>query len=157
MGGLISAQVQGHALDDAPAFRVHSDPEGKTIALLGPESKTDAQKQHSDVVKDLIANFFFPMQSDTVGPYSATFETLSPSRFSKKKIAYVGPSKPKPEIVSSQCTSAPGLTTRAASWCIATHNTDNGDGWEREGENHEYFHDLSEKRAYPLASTSFIT
>jgi hypothetical protein len=33
---------------------------------------------------------------------------------------------------------------------IATHNTDNGDGWEREGEDEEYFHDFSETRAYPL-------
>jgi len=30
------------------------------------------------------------------------------------------------------------------------HNTDNGDGWEREGENIYYFHEFSEKRAYPL-------
>jgi hypothetical protein len=34
---------------------------------------------------------------------------------------------------------------------IALHNTDNGDGWEREGENEDYFHLFSEKRAYPLA------
>jgi hypothetical protein len=34
---------------------------------------------------------------------------------------------------------------------IATHNTDNGDGWEREGENDDYFHRFSETRAYPLA------
>jgi hypothetical protein len=33
---------------------------------------------------------------------------------------------------------------------IATHNTDNGDGWEREGENPEYFRQFSEKIAYPL-------
>jgi hypothetical protein len=33
---------------------------------------------------------------------------------------------------------------------IATHNTDNGDGWEREGEEHEYFQMFSEQRAYPL-------
>lgn len=33
---------------------------------------------------------------------------------------------------------------------IATHNTDNGDGWEREGENHYYFEHFSEKTAYPL-------
>lgn len=30
------------------------------------------------------------------------------------------------------------------------HNTDNGDGWEREGENHYYFREFSEKKAYPL-------
>ncbi len=33
---------------------------------------------------------------------------------------------------------------------IATHNTDNGDGWEREGEGHDYFQKFSEQRAYPL-------
>jgi hypothetical protein len=33
---------------------------------------------------------------------------------------------------------------------IATHNTDNGDGWEREGENAEYFDKFSGPRAYPL-------
>ena len=34
---------------------------------------------------------------------------------------------------------------------VATHNTDNGDGWEREGEDDYFFHQFSEKRAYPLA------
>ena len=33
---------------------------------------------------------------------------------------------------------------------IATHNMDNGDGWEREGENAEYFKKFSEKVSYPL-------
>ncbi len=33
---------------------------------------------------------------------------------------------------------------------IATHNTDNGDGWEREGENDYFFHEFSEKRSFPL-------
>jgi hypothetical protein len=30
------------------------------------------------------------------------------------------------------------------------HNTDLGDGWEREGDNEGYFHEFSEKSAYPL-------
>jgi len=33
---------------------------------------------------------------------------------------------------------------------IATHNCDNGDGWEREGQNDDFFHNFSEKRAFPL-------
>jgi hypothetical protein len=33
---------------------------------------------------------------------------------------------------------------------FATHNTDNGDGWEREGEDHYYFENFSEKISYPL-------
>ena len=34
---------------------------------------------------------------------------------------------------------------------VGTNNTDNGDGWERESENPDFFHLFSEKRAYPLA------
>ncbi len=33
---------------------------------------------------------------------------------------------------------------------LACHNTDNGDGWEREGEYPYYFREFSEKKAYPL-------
>jgi hypothetical protein len=34
---------------------------------------------------------------------------------------------------------------------LSTHNCDNGDGWEREGEgNGDFFHHFSEKRAFPL-------
>ena len=34
---------------------------------------------------------------------------------------------------------------------LAFNNCDNGDGWERESDNEEYFRLFSEKRAYPLA------
>jgi ABC-type cobalt transport system substrate-binding protein len=34
---------------------------------------------------------------------------------------------------------------------MACYNTDNGDGWEREGEDHYFFERFSEKIAYPLA------
>lgn len=34
---------------------------------------------------------------------------------------------------------------------IICHNTDYGDGWEREGESAWYFHEFGEKRAYPMA------
>lgn len=33
---------------------------------------------------------------------------------------------------------------------LICHNTDLGDGWEREGDNEGYFREFSEKRAYPL-------
>ncbi len=34
---------------------------------------------------------------------------------------------------------------------IICHNTDLGDGWEREGEDPTYFERFSEKMAYPMA------
>ena len=33
---------------------------------------------------------------------------------------------------------------------IVCHNTDLGDGWEREGEDEWYFREFSEKKAYPM-------
>lgn len=33
---------------------------------------------------------------------------------------------------------------------LACHNTDNGDGWEREGDNEYFFREFSEKKSYPL-------
>ena len=33
---------------------------------------------------------------------------------------------------------------------IICHNTDLGDGWEREGESEEYFHEFAEKKSYPM-------
>ncbi len=34
---------------------------------------------------------------------------------------------------------------------LGCYNTDDGDGWEREGEDEYFFHEFSENRAYPLA------
>ncbi len=34
--------------------------------------------------------------------------------------------------------------------CIICHNTDLGDGWEREGESEWYFREFAEKKAYPM-------
>ena len=41
--------------------------------------------------------------------------------------------------------------------CIICHNTDNGDGWEREGESDYYFHEFSEKKPTRWRSTSSST
>jgi hypothetical protein len=34
---------------------------------------------------------------------------------------------------------------------LGCYNTDNGDGWEEEGDDEYFFHRFSENRAYPLA------
>ena len=39
---------------------------------------------------------------------------------------------------------------RGRMMAIICHNTDLGDGWEREGEDEWYFREFSEKKAYPL-------
>jgi hypothetical protein len=39
---------------------------------------------------------------------------------------------------------------------MVLHNSDDSDGWEREGEDHDYFEQYSEKIAYPLAMNILI-
>jgi hypothetical protein len=39
---------------------------------------------------------------------------------------------------------------------LAVHNSDTGDGWEREGEDKVYFHLFSENRGYPLAVNAIL-
>jgi hypothetical protein len=39
---------------------------------------------------------------------------------------------------------------RGRMMALLCHNNDLGDGWEREGENEEYFHQFSEKKSYPM-------
>lgn len=43
------------------------------------------------------------------------------------------------------------LDDKGRMMAIVCHNTDLGDGWEREGEDPTYFHRFSEKMAYPMA------
>jgi Domain of unknown function (DUF4159) len=43
------------------------------------------------------------------------------------------------------------LDNRKHIMVLALHNTDTGDGWEREGEDEMYFNQFCETRAYPLA------
>jgi hypothetical protein len=83
----------------------------------------------------------------------------------------VYPFKEKPQVPSihSWLGSDPGVTWEEHHWgntrdvhykgmfddnqrmmVIICHNTDLGDGWEREGENEEYFRQFSEKKSYPM-------
>ena len=39
---------------------------------------------------------------------------------------------------------------RGRMMALLCHNNDLGDGWEREGENKEYFHQFSERKSYPM-------
>ncbi|MHC4582874.1 MAG: DUF4159 domain-containing protein [Planctomycetota bacterium] len=39
---------------------------------------------------------------------------------------------------------------RGRMMALLCHNNDLGDGWEREGENEEYFHQFSERQSYPM-------
>jgi hypothetical protein len=39
---------------------------------------------------------------------------------------------------------------------LACHNTDLGDGWEREGENEEYFRQFSEPKAFPMGINAIV-
>jgi len=39
---------------------------------------------------------------------------------------------------------------------LICHNTDLGDGWEREGDNHDYFRIFSEPKAFPMGINAIV-
>jgi hypothetical protein len=55
------------------------------------------------------------------------------------------------ETYDSQECHIRGINDDKGRLCVVIcHNTDNGDGWEREGENEYFFREFSEKKSYPL-------
>lgn len=54
--------------------RASLDPEAKKLELSTSELKTDGERQHANVLKDLISLWAFPLEQDTVGGYRASFE-----------------------------------------------------------------------------------
>lgn len=79
--------------------------------------------------------------------------------------------KEKPQVPSIHSWEGPGSTVTWEPWhagdtrtvhyqgifddkgrmmVLICHNTDLGDGWEREGEDVDYFHEFSEKKSYPM-------
>jgi len=64
---------------------------------------------------------------------SSQYDGITWERWDAKEVHYKAISDDKGRIMVMIC-----------------HNTDLGDGWEREGESEYYFHEFSEKKAYPL-------
>ena len=57
----------------------------------------------------------------------------------------------KPQVPNTQVHHRVIFDAKGRIMVLGLHNSDDPDGWEREGENYEYFEKYSEKMAYPLA------
>ena len=86
-----------------------------------------------------IFQFPFPLKGD-----KNSLQVPSIHRWERSRVSYRGDEDTHDMHVRAW------LDDKQRIMVIATHNTDNGDGWEREGEDEEYFHTFSEPRAYPL-------
>jgi hypothetical protein len=102
----VSEKVKGFESASSVIFKLHVDSSGKSIRLSAPVLKNEVESQHAGVLKDLISNWVFPLESDTVGSYQARFAALSVhegiAHGKKAKVAYLKSSKITPEIVSSE-------------------------------------------------------
>ncbi len=61
-----------------------------------------------------------------------------------------GTYEPRPEGDTKEVHYRALFDDKGRMMAIICHNTDLGDGWEREGENHEYFTEFSVKKSYPM-------
>lgn len=96
------ARVENHLVEqpklNSGPMRVKISATGKTMTfLVTPES---AHGQEVAIVKDLLAEWDFPLNRDTVGEFEAREQEVSPLRRTKSKIRYLSGAN-RPEIVSS--------------------------------------------------------
>lgn len=101
---LAKETIQGQP--DTPVMvKVRADKKGDRVEIFSRPLAKDADRDHESVLKDLLSQLFFPLQSDTVGKYAAEFSPLEKSsggfyRFKKTKLSYTD-NKLLPKIVSS--------------------------------------------------------
>ena len=105
----------GYEAKETPlTFKVRVEANGKSVELSVPTLKNEEEQQYVGILKDLVANWVFPMEADTVGNYQAWFAPITVegnfAHLQKRKVAYnkaslaQGKSQVKtltPEIVSS--------------------------------------------------------
>ncbi len=72
----------------------HLDPSARKLDLRVSTLKTDGDRQHANILKDLLALWAFPLEQDTVGNYRASFELKDGER-KKIKLNYNDPGAPK--------------------------------------------------------------
>lgn len=100
---LAREQVEGQAPNDV-AVKLRLSDTGEDLELRAPKLIHESDRQHLDVLKDLLANFAFPSARDTVGPYRFELKRLSANathlQFQKRKLRYeLAP--PVPDFVAS--------------------------------------------------------
>lgn len=102
---LASGRLAEHPVANPVVLRLRVNSRGDEIAMTGGVIRTDEERQQEAFLKDLIANWAFPLRSDTVGSYSAQFEPMPSengfSRMKKIKLTYSQATLQKPEIASS--------------------------------------------------------
>ena len=87
------------------SIRIHMSTDGTNLQLFSDKKSSSRERDQLNILKDLLANWAFPVQSDTVGAYSATFSSLDgKSGFlqkAKRKLLYLA-SAVAPEILHSE-------------------------------------------------------
>lgn len=102
----VSEQVASFEEASPLVLKLHVDASGKSVDLSAPKLRKDSDRQNEGILKDLVANWVFPLQADTVGAYQAAFDPMSVrggvGMVEKRKIAYVKTAATAPEILSSK-------------------------------------------------------
>ncbi len=83
------------------AVRVRVDAKGEEMAIFTGKIRDDDDAQHVNILKDLLAQWVFPLRRDTVGFYTAKLEPQSLRSWKKTKITYNRPQENVPEIFRS--------------------------------------------------------
>jgi HEAT repeat protein len=101
---LVSERLNQNA-KASPYVKVEVSAMGESLSLFSAPGLNDEEKQHVAVIKDLLSLWLFPLRSDTVGAFEASFESLPAEKGfllgRKTKTSYLSRAVNTPVIVSS--------------------------------------------------------
>jgi hypothetical protein len=86
-------QVTGHEQASPVVFKIHVESTGKSVEISAPELASQEAHQFAGILKDLVATWVFPLESDTMGSYQVWFSPMAVkgnfAHIEKRKIAYL--------------------------------------------------------------------
>lgn len=74
---LVSEQIVEHPEKNPSFLRAQINTAGNILKVFSKEDYNEDEKQHVNILKDLLANWVFPLRVDTVGFYEASFSALT--------------------------------------------------------------------------------
>jgi hypothetical protein len=109
---VVSQQINVHPEKTPLLLGLHASTDGKDVAISKARTEKpfgETEQQYENILKDLIANWDFPLEEDTTGKYAASFESLAsnsqmnPSLLLERKIkkSYLSQGNLTPKILES--------------------------------------------------------
>lgn len=97
----LTEEINGHQQNDPTTVFIEAASDASKTELKATPLRSETDRQHLAILKDLTSLWLFPLNEDTAGNYRASFSITGPLKFEKIKRVYLKTGLVKPQIESS--------------------------------------------------------